>query len=396
MTREERQRRGKGEHTVFFDESRGVWIAQADIGFTAQGKRIRPKASGKTSDAALRALRKRVREYEAGLQLGWERVTVSQVVEQWLNLGRSAVGEKTKEGNWDHYRIHIKPALGGRRVKDLRADEVDQWLLKLAPDLSTSTIKQVRSVLRRSIERAVRQGLAERNVVDLCPPPKGRSGRPSKSLTLEQASDVLAKTTSHHMHAYIVLSLLVGVRPEEARALTWDRVHLKTEGSVPPHIEVWRSVRFGGDTKTPRSRRTLAISGYVAAVLKRHRSIQDEVRKRAGEGWQEHGLVFPSQVGTVQDSHNVRRMFRDALRLVPGLKSEEWTPRDLRHSFASILSQHGLVIEEISRLMGHSGTAVTELVYRHELRPVLQSGAGVMDSVFPMLSAEKQDDDDAA
>ena len=29
-------------------------------------------------------------------------------------------------------------------------------------------------------------------------------------------------------------------------------------------------------------------------------------------------------------------------------------------------------IEDISRLVGHRGTAVTERVYRHELRPVLQ------------------------
>ena len=61
-----------------------------------------------------------------------------------------------------------------------------------------------------------------------------------------------------------------------------------------------------------------------------------------------------------------------------------------------ILSEHGLPIEEISRLMGHSGTAVTELVYRHELRPVLESGATVMDSVFPCSAGRKDGDDDAA
>ncbi|MGY4644417.1 site-specific integrase [Cellulomonas sp. URHB0016] len=315
-------------------------------------------------------------------------------IEQWLELGRSTVSDKTREGNWDSYLIYIKPKLGGRRLKDLRPDEVDRWLLDLTPFLSTSSIKQVRSVLRRSIERAVRRGLAERNVVDLCPPPKGRPGRLSKSLTLEQASDVLAKTATHHMHVYIVLSLLVGVRPEEARALAWDRVHLDVQGTIPAHIEVWRSVRFGGDTKTPRSRRTIAISGYVAAVLQRHRELQEEARTGARDGWKENGLVFPSQVGSLQDAHNVRRMFRDALKLVPGIIPEEWAPRDLRHSFASILSQHGLVIEEISRLMGHSGTAVTELVYRHELRPVLQAGAGVMDVVSSQLGTAQRDDDD--
>jgi len=88
---------------------------------------------------------------------------------------------------------HIKPHLGGRKVKDLRTDEVDRWLLKLSPKLSTSTLKQIRSVLNRSITSAVKAGLAERNVVDLSTVPRGRQGRRSRSLTLEQAEAVLQR-----------------------------------------------------------------------------------------------------------------------------------------------------------------------------------------------------------
>jgi integrase len=93
-------------------------------------------------------------------------------------------------------------------------------------------------------------------------------------------------------------------------------------------------------------------------------------------------------------------MFRDALALVPGVVPSEWTPYELRHSFVSILSAHKMPVEDISRLMGHKGTAVTELVYRHELRPALEAGASVMDSFFPALNertdATKDDDNDAA
>ena len=60
----------------------------------------------------------------------------------------------------------------------------------------------------------------------------------------------------------------------------------------------------------------------------------------------------------------------------------EWTPRELRHSFVSVLSNAGVPLEEISQLVGHSGTTVTELVYRHQLRPVVQTGATVMDRLF--------------
>jgi hypothetical protein len=39
-------------------------------------------------------------------------------------------------------------------------------------------------------------------------------------------------------------------------------------------------------------------------------------------------------------------------------------------------------IEEIARLAGHNRTATTELVYRRELRPVITTGAEVMDRIL--------------
>jgi integrase len=67
---------------------------------------------------------------------------------------------------------------------------------------------------------------------------------------------------------------------------------------------------------------------------------------------------------------------------------EEWTPRELRHSFVSLLSHSGVPIEDISRLVGHVSSNVTEQIYRHELRPLLTRGATAMDQILG-LTAEK-------
>jgi hypothetical protein len=40
-------------------------------------------------------------------------------------------------------------------------------------------------------------------------------------------------------------------------------------------------------------------------------------------------------------------------------------------------------IEDISHLVGHASSRVTELVYREELRLVLTRGASAMDALFP-------------
>ena len=67
----------------------------------------------------------------------------------------------------------------------------------------------------------------------------------------------------------------------------------------------------------------------------------------------------------------------------------EWTPRELRHSFVSLLSDAGVPIEKIDRLVGHSGTATTEFIYRKQIRPVVTGGAEVMDSLFPRRDDER-------
>ena len=58
---------------------------------------------------------------------------------------------------------------------------------------------------------------------------------------------------------------------------------------------------------------------------------------------------------------------------------KDWTPHELRHSFVSLLSDAEVPVEEIYRLVGHSGTSVTEQVYRHQIRPVIQTGATAVD-----------------
>src|SRR6266478_2608145 len=120
--------------------------------------------------------------------------------------------------------------------------------------------------------------------------------------------------TAALMHAYIVLSLLCGLRTEEARALRWAHVDLDGDPAarppVPPHVAVWRSVRAHGETKTERSRRTLGLPAAAVQALRTLRESQAEERLAAGDGWQHTGLVFTNHLGAALDAGNVRKMFK--------------------------------------------------------------------------------------
>jgi integrase len=143
-------------------------------------------------------------------------------------------------------------------------------------------------------------------------------------------------------------------------------------------------VRSHGDTKTEKSRRTLGLPQMAADALRGHKERQAEERLAAGVQWSEHDLVFATRTGGALDAANVRREFKAACRVAK--IGEHWTPRELRHSFVSLMSSSGVPVEEIARLAGHSNTRTTEVVYRRELRPVLTTGAEAMDRLFTSSS----------
>jgi integrase len=91
-----------------------------------------------------------------------------------------------------------------------------------------------------------------------------------------------------------------------------------------------------------------------------------------------------SRIGTTLLASNVRRPFRLVLRQA-ALDESAWMPRELRHSFVSLMSDSGVRIGDIAELCGHAGTRVTEAVYRHQLRPVILNGAEAMDRIFAPL-----------
>ena len=105
--------------------------------------------------------------------------------------------------------------------------------------------------------------------------------------------------------------------------------------------------------------------------------------------WKENNLVFCTSLGTPMWPINVRMEFKRITEKA-GL-GRNWTPRELRHTFVSLLSDSGVPIEQIADAVGHSSTRTTEVVYRHQLRPVTRTAAITLGPLFE--SKRKTDED---
>jgi integrase len=326
--------------------------------------------------------------------------TVRQAAQDWLANGLDGRSAKTIKKN-ENVLEPILKIIGVRKLRELTAGDVRQALSAMADRYSSAAVTMGHLALKRAIRHAEANDIVSRNVATLADTPRGKEGRPYKSLTLEQAVAIIAaakalpvielrpglkdvRRPAELMYAYIMLSLLAGLRTEEARALRGDHVDLDGDPdaspAVPPHVAVWRSVRVHGETKTERSRRTLGLPQLAVDALQDLSEIQAREQAEAGAHWQDTGLVFTTRHGTALDAANVRKMFKRACRAAGA--GDGWTPRELRTSFVSLMSHNGVSTEEIARLVGHASTRTTEVVYRRELRPVITTGAEIMDKVF--------------
>lgn len=383
------ERRSKGDDGIYFEHAGpcrdatrhrrcpGRWRGEVTIGYGPDGRRQRRRVSGVTKGAVQDALKELHADLAAGItKAAPVHYTVRKAAEDWLENGLHGRSAKTVRKNKDVLEP-ILARIGAVRLRELDAAAVDNALNAMAKNYSSAAVSMGHLALKRSIRFAAARDLVARNVAELADTPAGQPGRPSRSFTLEQSAALIRASERTRIGAYISFCLGTGIRTEEARALRWDAVDFGDPDATPPRpasVAVWRSVRQHGDTKTRESRRTLGMPAIAANAL---RQLQEQDGRTIGP-------VFATRDGRELDAANVRREFKAAVKAagIPGI----WTPRELRHTFVSLMSDSGVPVEEIARLAGHANSRITELVYRHQLRPVMTKGAEAMDALFSEAS----------
>jgi integrase len=267
---------GQYEGTIYPDGN--GYRGAIDLGFDAKGKRQRVKRRGKTKALVKDKLREAVADLEVGVTTD-AKYTVKDAVTDFLARGLKGRSKETIKNYRSLAEGNVVPQLGEIKLKELTADHLDDWLDERAEELSTRTLRLIHSILERAIRQAQARDKVRRNVASLVDVPEGQEGRPSKAMTLNQAVMLLetVEAGTHRLAAYVVLSLLSGVRTEEARALQWGEVDLEA-GTVA----VYRSVRVKGDTKTRKSRRVLELPTQAVQALRAHHTRPGRRTARSG------------------------------------------------------------------------------------------------------------------
>jgi hypothetical protein len=286
-------------------QCKGRWRGVLSRGFGPDGRRRRYKVSGRTKQDVIDALNKKREELDAGLATS-RSYKVERAARDWLEHGLPGRSGRSRQ----IYRDALAPLLGKighKTLRDLTAEEVEAGLNSLSGELSSRSLRIAHSSLRRTIRYAEAKGKVGRNVAALIDTPNGTAGRRRRAFSLPQAAALILasrelpvlelhaglkdpRRPASLMHAYITVSLMAGVRPEEARAIGWEE-DVNLDGN-PPSVAVLRADRAGGDTKTPRSRRALKLAQMAVGALREWQEDQAADREAAGSHWQDTGRVF--------------------------------------------------------------------------------------------------------
>ena len=374
-------RRSNHEGSIYQRKSDGLWMGVAHVGYNEAGKPLRKYVSAKKRMEVVNKLKDLRRKIDDGLLVKDEDVKVTELFERWFDdVMRHQIAPSTFSNYQTVVRMHILPRLGNKKIVELNVNDVDKLLSQKADSgLSASTVRRIRAVLAQCLDQAIRWELVHRNVATLSRSPK-MVRHEGRTLSPDQARQLLESLRGHHNEALYALMLATGLRRGEALGLRWsdfDRLtgvlrisrQLKREGS--------RLVTT--DTKTSLSRRAVNLPEPMLKALLAHEERQRADREWLDDQWIDSGYIFTTSVGTPIDPRNLYREFQTVCRSA-GLG--DWHPHELRHSAASLMLAQGVKIQVVSKVLGHSSIRMTADVYGHILDPDRKEAADAMGSML--------------
>jgi integrase len=384
-----RGRRFDGEGTVYQEGE--TWRAALRLG---DGRRIRRRAGSEAEAYG------QLEQMRAAHGLGLSVPSADQLggyLEWWLEMQSAKVGTDDRDMSVNtllNYRWALGPVIeahGGRRLRDLEPEHVEMVLARMAREgKSRRSIVRVRTVLGQALDTAQRRGKVHRNVARLAEMPRTAPPAERRSLTVDQAAALLEAAKGYPVEAFIVIGLMLGLRPGELLGLRWQDIDLdagtlEVTGSLkrePAARSGERETLRRGDVKRGirAARRRLDLPAPVVEALRAQRTRQRQERLLAGPEWHDHDLVFATAVGTpISPSGMNRRLAQVTERAGLG----RWSMTELgRHSAASLMYAAGVPKETIADIYGHSTTRMLDMHYRHELRPSLGAHVAVMEGLF--------------
>ena len=266
-------------------------------------------------------------------------ITFGAAAEEYLASHKARTAESSHETVEKHFRLHLIPAFGTRRLDTLRPSDVIRWAERC--EAAPASVNLWTTYIVAAVRHAVALGWVDRDPLPRGSIPSLRvSKAPPMYLTSKEWRSFLAAADEDHPELVDVFRALVltAARAGELLSLTWGQVDLE------------RGAVTFGMSKLRGTPKTLPLPAELRAIL--------DAQPKGTPG----ALVFPGPKGAAWEVKTVSRRFK-AIAGRAGLRPALHL-HSLRHSAASWAVQGGAPIAEVSKALGHSSLSQT-MVYAH-------------------------------
>lgn len=364
-----------------------TWLVRIFLGRDASGKQKFHYKTIHGSRKDAEKYRNRVAtERDLGTFVEPSPMTVDDYLDKWLaSAARPRLHERTFADYCEMLKRYVRPALGARRLCDLRSLDIQALYGQMQErGLSPRTVRVTHVVLNSALKQAVRWGMLSINHAQNAELPR-RERKEMMVLSSEESVRFLeaAKADPHSM--IFGLALTTGMRPEEYLALKWKDVDLQKGTATVQRTLCWRRQKGGGwyfgEPKTAHSRRTVPLPASIVRELARHKARQAEGRLQLGSDYQNFDLVFATATGGPLHPDNLNARNFKAVCKRAGL-SPKLTLYVLRHTCATLLLLAGVNSKIVAERLGHSSIAITLDIYSHVLPSMQQVAADELENML--------------
>jgi integrase len=373
-------KRGNGEGSISRRKD-GLYMARYTVQ-TADGPKRRTiyGKKGESREDLAAKLTKAMADRDGGITYDAGKLTVEEHLRRWLSDSvRDTVRRRTYERYESIVRVHLIPAIGRIKLKTLTPAHVRAlYRAKLDAGLAPRSVLHIHRTLSKALKQATDDGLIPRNAAGLVKPPRPRREE-IQPLDSEQVRALFETARGDRLEALYVVAVTTGMRRGELQGLKWEDLDLEA-GT----LQVRRTLsepKGGWIFEAPKSGkgRSIRLTRRAMSALREHRKRQLEERMGKAGLWSDHGLVFPSAIGTPISGGNLNRSFKVLLKRadLPAVRFH-----DLRHTCATLLLRQGVNPKFVQELLGHADISLTLNVYSHVLPDMGDAAAGAMDAAL--------------
>ena len=357
--------RRKVERNISFDDVRGIYYVNMDLGKDEGGGRLRQYRTYPTLSAARTGLREFLAHREQERQSPRHQLTLSDWLEYWMDtIVRPNRAETTVYAYQKIIDNHLGPALGDTPLLKLTPKNIQQYYLQVQKDcgLSSNTLRRHHDLLSSSLRTAVRQDMLSVSPMERVEPPRVRTTE-SYFYNNQELKLLYQKIEGNILELAVKLAGSLGMRREEICGLKWENVDLQR------HLVLIREARtaYGAtivqkETKNRSSVRTLYLPDEVYLLLEQEQARQQQERCVQSPAYNPTDHVILDAKGAPYSPNALSLAFT---RFVRKNDLPRLTFHGLRHTFATIASCQGASLFDIGKALGHSTPATTGRIYTH-------------------------------